>query len=108
MKKEILLFQPEVPVKNPNYLPYSLLPVAGVLEEEGYKVGIVDTRFEDYRKLNLDDEDQKASGNWIHDMLKELSGLENAPPYDPMAQDVASRNAARKQWFEWWWSTGSK
>ncbi|MEK6977537.1 MAG: radical SAM protein [Candidatus Hydrothermarchaeota archaeon] len=55
MKKEILLFQPEVPVKNPNYLPYSLLPVAGVLEEEGYKVGIVDTRFEDYRKLNLDD-----------------------------------------------------
>lgn len=55
MKGEILLFQPEVPVQHHIYLPYSLLPVAGVLERAGYRVQIIDTRFEDYTKVDLND-----------------------------------------------------
>jgi radical SAM superfamily enzyme YgiQ (UPF0313 family) len=53
MKNEIILFQPEEPQKNPTFLPYSLLPIAGALENAGYKVRIVDIRFEDYTKVDL-------------------------------------------------------
>ncbi|MDI6642005.1 MAG: radical SAM protein, partial [Elusimicrobiota bacterium] len=54
MKNEIILFQPEEPNSRPNYLPYSLLPVAGILEQAGYNVRIVDTRFEEYKKIQID------------------------------------------------------
>lgn len=53
MKDEIILFQPEEPQKHPVFLPYSLLPIAGTLDNAGYRVRIVDARFEDYTKVDL-------------------------------------------------------
>lgn len=53
-KKDVILIYPGRKESARVYTPLSVMPLAGVLLENGYNPIIVDTRVDDYRKIKLD------------------------------------------------------